>query len=133
MSTHIDKPWGNEIILTPTDTPYTGKIIYLNAGKRWSLQAHSTKQETFALISGQANLITGTDPQNLETTNMIILEGYTILPNTIHRLEAITDCTVFEVSTPETGTTLRLEDDYARPDETMEIRNSPNRGWTSKS
>ena len=39
-----------------------------------------------------------------------------------HRLIGITDCDIFEVSTPEIGTTFRLEDDYKRPDETEEMR-----------
>jgi len=36
---------------------------------------------------------------------------------------------VLEVSTPEIGTTFRLEDDYARPDETESVREAPGRGW----
>jgi hypothetical protein len=34
----------------------------------------------------------------------------------------ITDCDILEVSTPEIGTTFRLEDDFKRPDETEELR-----------
>jgi hypothetical protein len=37
-------------------------------------------------------------------------------------LVGITDCDIIEVSTPEQGTTWRLEDDYARPDETPQQR-----------
>jgi hypothetical protein len=33
-------------------------------------------------------------------------------------LIGITDCDIIEASTPELGTTWRLEDDFARPDET---------------
>ena len=32
---------------------------------------------------------------------------------------------MLEVSTPEIGTTYRLEDDYARPDETEAVRTAP--------
>jgi mannose-6-phosphate isomerase-like protein (cupin superfamily) len=133
MAINIDKPWGQENIFTPTDAPYTGKIIYLKAGLKWSLQVHDSKQETFTLYSGNANLTTGPDKDQLHTETMLPHEGYTIKPNTVHQVEAITDCVIIEVSTPETGTTKRLQDDYSRPDETPEIRNLPNRGWTPQS
>jgi hypothetical protein len=56
--------------------------------------------------------------------------GYTINVGTKHRLVGVEDGDVLEVSTPEIGNTIRLED-YARPTETEEMRKSPNRGWKS--
>lgn len=125
MSSIVKKPWGEEIILTESNLPYTAKIAHTNADNRWSRQYHDQKTETLVLISGQATLTLGD-----QKIAMTINQGYTILPSTIHRLEALTDCTTLEVSTPETtDTTHRLEDDYHRGDETPDIRNSPNRGW----
>jgi len=124
MQSVVSKPWGKEIILTETNLPYTGKIIHIQANHRWSLQYHDQKTETLTLISGQATLTL-----NDQSVNMEINHGYTIQPPTKHRLQAITDCIVFEVSSPETGTTFRLEDDYHRPDETDDIRSLTNRGW----
>ncbi len=49
-------------------------------------------------------------------------KGYTIRPFQRHRLIAITDAEIAEVSTRETGTTFRVEDDYGRPHETEELR-----------
>ena len=48
--------------------------------------------------------------------------GYTVAPGRKHRITAISDSMVLECSTPETGTTIRLEDDYGRPDETEAAR-----------
>jgi hypothetical protein len=45
--------------------------------------------------------------------------GYTVLPGLKHRLCGITNVDVLEVSSPELGTTFRLEDDYRRPDEKL--------------
>jgi len=126
MSTVITKPWGQEIILTKPDLPYTGKIIKLTAGKKFSLQYHDQKTETLTLTSGQAKITLDNEMSDMKTNH-----GYTIHPNTRHRIEAVTDSIIFEVSTPEIGTTVRLEDDYNRIDETAEIRNLPNRGWQS--
>ena len=126
----VDKPWGREVILTTSDLPYTAKILEINAGKRLSLQYHDQKLETLCLISGEANIIWGTDKNNLKTEKMIPENGYTIQPNIIHRFEAISDCQIYEASTGEIGTTFRLEDDTNRPNETENLRNSPNRGWT---
>ena len=120
----VDKPWGYEIILTDKNSPYTAKIIFIKAGCQLSLQYHDQKQETITLTSGQAILIKGSNQNNLETISLTIYTGHTINPNIIHRIKAITDTLIFEASTPETGTTFRLEDDYNRPNETDQVRNS---------
>ena len=116
------KPWGWEIIFTKPNDPYTGKIIHLNAGKRFSLQVHDQKQETQMLVSGRANLIIDNENGEMVTIEMEPMKGYVLLVGQRHRAEAITDCDIYEVSTPETGTTYRLEDDYKRPDQTEELR-----------
>jgi len=125
----IDKPWGREIILTNPESPYTAKILEIKAGQRLSLQYHDKKLETLCLFSGNCNIIWGPNQTELKTEAMEPFNGYTVVPNTIHRFQAITDCQLFEASTPEVGTTYRLQDDTNRPDENEALRNSPNRGW----
>lgn len=116
------KPWGWEIIFTKPEDPYTGKIIHLHAGKRFSLQVHDKKQETQMLVNGEANLIIDNEKGEMETIKMEPMKGYTLLVGQRHRVQAVTDCDIYEVSTPETGTTYRLDDDYKRPDQTEELR-----------
>jgi len=118
----IFKPWGYELILTSADLPYVGKILHISAGKRLSLQIHDAKQETSFLASGQCNLLIENIAGELETIKMEPQKAYTIKIGQKHRYQAITDCEIFEVSTPEIGTTYRLEDDYSRPNETPELR-----------
>jgi len=129
MNLRIQKPWGFELLLTETELPYVCKIAYTQATHRWSLQYHDQKQETITLLSGKAQLTTGLDKNNLTTIEMLTNTGYTIAPNTIHRVTAVTDCVTVEASIPEKGTTFRLEDDYNRANETNDIRSLPNRGW----
>jgi mannose-6-phosphate isomerase-like protein (cupin superfamily) len=120
----IDKPWGYEILLSPQDVPYTAKLIHVNAGKRLSLQLHDTKVETQTLVAGRGVLVLeGADGQ-LHDIEMQPGLGYHVAVGQRHRLCAAPDedATIFEASTPEAGTTLRLEDDYARPHETEEVR-----------
>jgi mannose-6-phosphate isomerase-like protein (cupin superfamily) len=125
----IEKPWGYELIFTPETLPYTGKIIHIQAGKRLSLQVHDKKQETFWLASGKAGVYLENTHGDVEQIELQLGVGYTVAVGQKHRLYGITDCDVFEVSTPETGTTYRLEDDYTRPDETEDMRSTPHRGW----
>lgn len=122
------KPWGHEIIFTKPEDPYTGKIIYVNAGKQFSLQVHDKKQETQMLVSGEANLIIDNEKGELTTITMELFKGYTLQVGQRHRVHAVTDCAIYEVSTPETGTTYRLEDDYKRPDQTEELRTNERKG-----
>lgn len=125
----VEKPWGYELIITPDAMPYTSKIMHINAGKRLSLQVHDKKTETYYLASGECSLIIENEQGEMVTISMGNGKGYSVLPGQRHRHQAITDCDIFESSTPEIGNTYRLEDDYTRPTETEEMRKDPNRGW----
>lgn len=119
----VEKPWGYELIFTPPEAPTVGKLLHLNAGRRFSLQYHEVKEETMVLVNGKANIYLGNTKETVVKLEMLLKHGYLITPGTIHRCEALTDCDILESSTKEEGTTVRLEDDYARKDETEEERN----------
>lgn len=118
----VDKPWGYELHFVPEKLPYMGKIIHIDEGKRLSLQTHDQKQESWLLIQGSAKVVWENTKGELVETELEKEKGYTCAIGKKHRLVGITDCDIVEVSTPEIGTTYRLEDDYSRPDETEELR-----------
>ena len=125
----IEKPWGWEIHWTPDEKPYMGKLIHINEGCRLSLQKHDKKLESWYLINGRGSVIWELEDEGeLFETELEKGKGYSCEVGKRHRLKGITDCDVIEVSTPEIGTTYRLEDDYARVDETEEERKRRNRG-----
>lgn len=117
-----EKPWGYELHFAQPDLPYMIKLMHVTAGSRQSLQVHDKKQETYVLISGQAGVEWENDQGEMVKTELQPLVGYHTSVGQKHRLYAITDCDIMEGSTPEGGTTWRLEDDFARPDETPEQR-----------
>jgi mannose-6-phosphate isomerase-like protein (cupin superfamily) len=118
----VDKPWGYELHWVPEGVPYMGKIIHVNAGARLSLQIHDKKQESWCIMQGKAVVIWENDAGELVETALEPGVGYTTQIGQKHRLKGITDCDIIEVSTPEAGTTWRLEDDYARKHQTPEAR-----------
>lgn len=122
----VEKPWGHEILLSPADAPYTAKLIHVKAGNRLSLQVHDVKVETQTLMAGKGVLVLEGPDGALHDVIMEPGVGYHIAVGQRHRLcaPADTDATIFEASTPELGVTYRLEDDYARPDETEQLRAS---------
>ena len=120
----IEKPWGYELHWVEDDKPYMGKVIHINKGARLSLQIHDKKSESWLLINGKAVVIWENSAGNLITTELVPLKGFTTSIGQKHRLCGVSDCDIVEVSTPEIGTTWRLEDDYSRPDETEELRKS---------
>lgn len=118
----VEKPWGYELHFTPDNLPYMGKIIHVDQGKRLSLQTHDKKQESWMIMKGQAKVIWENSNGELVETPLEENQGYTCAIGQMHRLAAVTDCDIIEVSTPEIGTTYRIEDDFSRPDETEELR-----------
>jgi len=120
----IQKPWGYEVLLSPSDAPYAAKLIHVYAGKRLSLQLHDTKVETQTLVAGRGVLVLEGPDGELHDVDMQPGVGCHVAVGQRHRLCAApdSDATIFEASTPEVGVTLRLEDDFARPDETEELR-----------
>ena len=128
----IPKPWGYELIFTPPEAPTVGKLLHINAGSRFSLQYHEMKEETLVLTSGEAKIFYGSDQNNLTEELMKPLFGYFLPKKAVHRIQAITDCDILESSTKEEGTTVRLQDDYQRANETQEDRTRNRKVQSSK-
>lgn len=118
----IEKPWGYELHWVREGSPYMGKIEHLKAGCRMSLQIHDQKQESWFMMHGRAKVIWENNRGEMVETELTAGQGYSTAVGQKHRLVGITDCDIIEVSTPEIGTTWRLEDDYNRPDETPQQR-----------
>ena len=118
----VEKPWGFELHFAQEDLPYMSKLMHVNAGCRQSLQVHDKKQETYVLIKGRGGAIIENDKGHLVQVEFEQFVGYKTVVGQKHRIIAVTDCDIMEASTPEAGTTWRLEDDYARPNETPEQR-----------
>ncbi len=119
----IDKPWGYEIHWVPESAPYMGKVLHVNEGARLSLQVHDQKQESWFLMSGHGSVIWENNKGEMIETELQPGKGYSTQIGQKHRLKGLEGgCDILEVSTPEAGTTWRLEDDFARPNQTPEER-----------
>jgi mannose-6-phosphate isomerase-like protein (cupin superfamily) len=108
----VDKPWGYEIVWAETSR-YVGKILHIRAGASLSRQYHVRKDETFLLQTGEMDLEVGQGP-DARTLRMRPRDSFHCPPGTIHRMVAVTDVDVVEVSTPELDDVVRLEDAYGR-------------------
>ena len=108
-----EKPWGYELLVALTPQ-YAGKVIFVKKGQRLSLQYHRKKDESSYVIQGKLVLETeGTDGNLMEFT-FNQGERFHTPPMTKHRVKALEDTTLFEVSTPELDDVVRLADDYGR-------------------
>ncbi len=107
----VEKPWGYELRWAITDR-YVGKILHINAGEALSLQYHNVKDETLLLSSGVMRLELDDDAGQLQVNVMRPGDAIHIEPGRRHRMVAIEECDVFEVSTPELDDVVRLEDRY---------------------
>jgi len=109
----VDKPWGHEIIWAHSDR-YVGKLLFIKAGERLSLQYHEKKDETVYILSGKMVFEAGPRDQPREDIIMKPGDSYRITPHTVHRMIALEDTQVLEASTPELDDVVRLEDKYGR-------------------
>jgi mannose-6-phosphate isomerase len=110
--THVPKPWGYELIWAQTDR-YVGKILHINQGESLSLQYHEMKEETLYVVDGELTLTIESDGDRREVP-LRKGEAFHIPPRLIHRMFAVVDTDVAEVSTPELQDVVRLEDRYGR-------------------
>jgi mannose-6-phosphate isomerase len=110
--THVPKPWGYELIFAKTDR-YVGKILHINKGESLSLQYHEMKEETLYVVDGELRLTIEHDGDRRELP-LRKGEAFHIPPRLIHRMLAVADTDVAEVSTTELDDVVRLEDRYGR-------------------
>ncbi len=114
----IDKPWGQEVIWANSRGHYTAKILVVEKGESLSLQYHERKNETMLIMDGTICLTYGEINSGEDTVllEVILSSGNVInIPNnTIHRIKAITNAYIMEVSTFDDGDVVRLEDKYDR-------------------
>jgi len=105
----VEKPWGREIWLAHEDE-YAGKILEINKDEQSSLQYHEIKKESMYVLEGTMKIITGDGSEHILNAG----DSITLLPGEVHRLYAIEDLRIIEVSTPELDDVVRLKDKYGR-------------------
>jgi mannose-6-phosphate isomerase-like protein (cupin superfamily) len=110
----VDKPWGYELIWALTDD-YCGKLLHVKAGHSLSLQFHREKDESWFVQEGRARIELGEAGQAVLAEEVVgpgVAFHYP--PGTVHRVTALEDLTILEVSTPFLDDVVRLADAYGR-------------------
>jgi mannose-6-phosphate isomerase-like protein (cupin superfamily) len=111
--TRVDKPWGYELRWAATDR-YLGKVLHVNKGEALSLQYHERKDECQYVVKGSVDIELGGADGVLTTHRLRAGDTLHIAPGTRHRITAVEDTDIFEVSTPEGDDVVRLSDRYGR-------------------
>jgi len=110
----VQKPWGSELIWAETDD-YAGKILFVQAGESLSLQYHEVKDESWYVLEGRARLELGeVGHDGLEELEIGPGQAFRFRPGTVHRVTAIEDTRIVEVSTAHLADVVRLADSYGR-------------------
>jgi mannose-6-phosphate isomerase len=110
----VDKPWGWELIWAHAEA-YVGKVLFVRAGESLSLQFHREKDESWYVESGRAKLELGNTGDPILNTEVVAAGAcFRFRPGTVHRVTALEDTTILEVSTPQLDDVVRLEDAYGR-------------------
>jgi mannose-6-phosphate isomerase len=113
-SRKVEKPWGHELIWAETEH-YVGKVLFVKAGESLSLQFHREKDESWLVREGRAKLELGSAGDAVLREEVIAAgASFRFRPGTVHRVTALEDTTILEVSTPQLDDVVRLEDAYGR-------------------
>ena len=112
-ASRVDKPWGYELRWAMTDH-YLGKVLHVNKGEALSLQYHERKDEYQYVVKGCVDIELGGSDGALTTHRMCAGDTLHITPGTRHRITAVEDADIFEVSTPHIDDVVRLSDRYGR-------------------
>jgi mannose-6-phosphate isomerase-like protein (cupin superfamily) len=110
----VEKPWGHELIWALSET-YCGKLLFVRGGQSLSLQFHREKDESWLVQSGRCRIELG-NTGDAVLSEEVVGEGaaFRYRPGTVHRITALEDTTILEVSTPHLDDVVRLEDLYGR-------------------
>lgn len=111
--TLVEKPWGYEVRWAVTDR-YAGKILHVRKGEALSLQYHERKDECLLVVRGTVDVELGVEDGELKTHRLSEGDTVHLPPLTRHRITAVQDADIYEVSTPEIEDVVRLEDRYGR-------------------
>ena len=109
----VEKPWGWELVWAETED-YVGKLLFVKTGESLSLQYHEVKDESWLVREGRATLELGRVGEELVPLEITPGDAFRFEPGTVHRVTALEDLLVIEVSTPHLDDVVRLEDRYGR-------------------
>ena len=110
----VEKPWGHELIWAEAEQ-YVGKVLFVKAGESLSLQFHREKDEAWLVHHGRAKVELGSVGDAMLKEEVVGAGAcFRFRPGTVHRVTAIEDTTILEVSTPQLDDVVRLEDAYGR-------------------
>jgi mannose-6-phosphate isomerase len=110
----VEKPWGYELIWALTER-YCGKVLVVYAGQALSLQFHREKDESWYVLEGRAEIEMAAAGETVPASEVVTPgAAFRIEPGTVHRVRALEETTILEVSTPQIDDVVRLEDVYGR-------------------
>jgi quercetin dioxygenase-like cupin family protein len=95
----IPKGWGHEVIFENNEL-YCGKLLVFKKGCKFSMHYHMIKDETWYVQEGEF-IYRWIDTEKGQIIAETLVKGDSVrqLPGQPHQLEALTDGTIFEVST----------------------------------
>ncbi len=103
---------GREILVEHATGLFTGKLLLMKAGTKGGLQYHQLKNESAYLYSGEMMFYYDSGDGKISQRKLTAGDSVHIPPGAVHREEALTDCVIFEVSTPYLNDRVRVEEEY---------------------
>jgi len=106
------REWGHEILLALAPKKYTMKLITMHAGKKGGLQKHHKKDEAGIVTSGILRVIYDDGEGELTSRVCMVGDVFHFPPGAVHQIEAMSNCSYIECSTPHFNDRVHVEHKY---------------------
>lgn len=119
----VIKPWGYELWINSLNTDFAFKKIFIKKGFQTSLQFHNFKRETNLILDGEARFsykinkkVKNIDVKSKDVGSEILKKNtiINVYPKILHRIKALKNLTLYEVSSPHLKDVVRVRDDTKR-------------------
>ena len=107
------RPWGEELLLCLIPKVLSLKELRINKGNMGGIQYHHKKNECGIVVKGKLKI--KYDQGNGKLKSKVLNKGsvFHFPPGSIHQEIALTDCIIYEASSPHFNDRVRVDEKYA--------------------
>lgn len=106
------REWGTEENLIIAPGKYMFRRLMMKSGSAGGLQKHHYKDESSYILSGEIEVMYLEEDDSIVSKVFREGEAFRFPTGLVHKVKALTDCVLLEVSTPHLNDRIRVDEEY---------------------